>query len=129
MSIHQQAEDLLARINVEVACSTCHSSYEVPAAVIRESQRVLAEGCSGTSLFECEASFYASLVEPQVIADLERAWTSFQRSATTHGGIAVALASSAIREDGEFDALALARWENDGGRNVPAADPAVRTRT
>lgn len=109
--------DLLSRVEVVVCCNICQASYAIPGSMIRESQRLLAEGCTGTSLFECDASFYATLIEPEVIANLERAWASFQQSATSHGGIGVALVgaeSNTLAVDP--DARALQRWENEGGR-------------
>ena len=54
--------DLLDHVQVTVPCPTCDESYTVPASVVRASQRVLAEGCTGTSSYECEASFYATLI-------------------------------------------------------------------
>ena len=110
--------DLLSHVEVEVGCNTCQTSYSVPGALIRDSQRILAAGCTGTSLFECDASYYATLIEPEVIANLERAWASFQQSATSHGGIGVALVCSETNQETNTQAIApaLQRWENEGGR-------------
>ncbi len=117
----ESPSDLLSHVEVEVNCSTCQTSYSIPGALIRDSQRLLAAGCTGTSLFECDASFYATLIEPEVIANLERAWASFQQSATSHGGIGVALVGSEMDRETNTQAVALEtralqRCENEGGR-------------
>ena len=109
--------DLLSRIEVVVACHVCDSTYAVPASIVRESQRILAEGCTGESTFECDASFYATLIEPEAIAELERAWARFQDSATHHGGTRVALdRGRANASANDLDERAVQRWENEGGR-------------
>jgi hypothetical protein len=84
------SDDPLSHVEVEVACNICGDSYSVSGSTIRESQRLLAQGCTGTSLFECDAAFYATLLEPEVIAELERAWARLETD--------------------------LERWENEGGR-------------
>ena len=109
--------DLLGHLAIEVECCTCNTTSEVPAALVRDSQRLLAEGCSGTSLFECDASFYATLVAPDAVAALEHAWLAFRRSAASHGGTRVMVTATephGFRSDSEL--RALARWEDDGGR-------------
>lgn len=105
--------DLLDHVQVTVPCPTCDESYTVPASVVRASQRVLAEGCTGTSSYECEASFYATLIDHDAIESLEHVWADFCRSATEHGAIDVAFDTDAARD---LDGRALQRWENEGGR-------------
>jgi hypothetical protein len=113
----KRTEDLLSAIDVVLTCSKCDATYSIPASFVRESQRILAEGCTGSSPFECNASFYANLIDPQVIAELERAWVSFQQSASSHGGIGVDLPrSDADSHAIAPDARALERWENEGGQ-------------
>jgi hypothetical protein len=112
----ESERDLLSAIEIEVACNICNATYTVPASIVRESQRLLAEGCTGESLYECDASFLATLVEPAAIADLERAWASFQQNATAHGGMRVAVvANAASPRARDLDARAVQRWENEGG--------------
>jgi hypothetical protein len=109
--------DLLSQIKVVVACSVCGAPYSVPASIVRESQRLLAEDYCGESLFECDALFYATLIDAEAIADLERAWARFQKSATSHGGISVALVARGSETDAsDRDECAPERWESEAGR-------------
>lgn len=111
---------LLDRVEVVVPCHHCGSTYTVPASLVRESQRLLAEGCSGSSLYECDASFYATLIEPDALDALARAWAGVCQSAATHGGTEIMIATGdASGPDYDFDARALQRWDNDGGRPPP----------
>jgi hypothetical protein len=118
----ESTQDLLDHVEVVVACNTCDATYSVPASIVRESQRILAEGCSGSSLFECDASFYATLIEPEAIETLERAWANFRQSASGHGALRVLFhagdrhASDTHDEPPDQDTRAIRRWENEGGR-------------
>lgn len=91
----------------------------MPAALIAESQRIVAEGCPGSSLHECAPAFYATLIEPVALQSLVRAWEQLQRSARARGeraifrerprvGVAVSVAPAV-----ETDPIAW--WEDDGG--------------
>jgi hypothetical protein len=120
---HQEStQDLLDHVEVVVACNTCDATYSVLASIVRESQRILAEGCSGSSLFECDAAFYATLIEPEAIETLERAWANFRQSASGHGALGVVLhagerhASDRDDEPPDQDTRATRRWENEGGQ-------------
>ncbi len=111
---------LLDHVEVVVPCHHCGSTYTVPASLVRESQRVLAEGCSGSSLYECDASFYATLVEPGALDALANAWAVFCQSAATHGGTEIMITTGdSSSPDPNFDARALQRWDNEGGRPPP----------
>ncbi len=88
---------LLDRVEVVVPCDHCGSTYTVPASLVRESQRLLAEGCSGSSLYECDASFYATLIEPDALDALANAWAVFCESAATHGGTEIVIATGDAR--------------------------------
>lgn len=109
--------DILQQVEVEVRCVQCDESYRMPAALIAESQRMVREGCPGTSPHECAPAFYASLLEPVALEALVRAWERLQRSARARGDHAV------LRERPRVgvtlplarDTDALARWEDDGG--------------
>jgi hypothetical protein len=81
--------DLLDDVDVVVPCNVCSGTYTVPASLVRDSQRLLACGCTGGSLYECTASYLANLVEPDALRELARAWSRFARSASTHGGVGV----------------------------------------
>jgi hypothetical protein len=107
--------DLLDHLHVTVPCNTCDESYTVSASAVRASQRVLAEGCSGTSTYECEASFYATLIDHDAIESLERVWADFCRSATSHGATDVAF-DAGQAGPGDLDRRALLRWEDGGGK-------------
>jgi hypothetical protein len=108
--------DLLSQVEVVVGCSLCDSTYSVPASIVRESQRLVAEDYCGESLFECDALYYATLIEPDAIADLERAWARFQKSATSHGGMRVVVGASGMNMGAnELDEQTLQRWGNESG--------------
>ena len=100
--------DLLSQIEVVFVCNTCDSTYSVPASIVRESQRLVAEDYCGESLLECDALYYATLIDAEAIADLERAWAHFQESATSHGGIRVAVVGANTGAT-EIDERALQR--------------------
>jgi hypothetical protein len=121
--------DLLEHVHVTVPCNVCDESYTVPASVVRTSQQLLADGCSGTSSFECDAAFYATLIDHDAIESLEHVWAQFCRSAGTHGGLGVTVerddATGARRADedsrpparrADEDRRPLEVWENEGGR-------------
>jgi hypothetical protein len=109
--------DLLSQIKVVVACEVCGTSYSVPASIVRESQRLLAEDYCSESLFECDALFYATLIDADAIADLERAWARFEESATSHGGTRiVVVASGPDVEAGGRDVRTPERSENEADR-------------
>lgn len=110
------APDLLDHVDVVVACNLCHSTYTVPASLVRTGQQILASGCTGGSLHECVASYYASLVEPEVLDALVAAWATFERSAGGHGGVGVVVRGAPRARSSDPDPSALERWENEGGR-------------
>lgn len=117
-TVSGDGHDILDEVDVIVRCDLCHTTYPVRASVIRDSQRVLAEGCTGGSLYECTASYMATLVDPDALGDLARAWQRFEWSATGHGGVGVVVHAGTLldgRRPVDFDAAALARWENEGG--------------
>lgn len=106
---------LLEHVEVIVPCQSCGSTYAVPASVVRESQRMLEEGCSGSTLHECDASFYATLIDAAALDELACAWAAVCESATRHGGTEIMFATAGA--DGlDVDARALQRWDNEGGR-------------
>jgi hypothetical protein len=107
-------EDLLSQVEVVVACNICDSTYSVPASVVRESQRLVAEDYCGESLFECDALYYATLIEAEAIADLERAWARFRESATSHGGMRIVVVGS-DNESGPCEHVRAAIAEHRAG--------------
>ncbi|MCZ7679342.1 MAG: hypothetical protein M5U28_11510 [Sandaracinaceae bacterium] len=113
---------ILHQIDVEVRCVQCGESYRLPAALIAASQRMLEEGCPGTSSHECAPAFYASLIEPVPLQALVRAWEEVQRSARAYGERVVLRERPLVDVPfqvplvGEVDPLA--RWEDDGGASA-----------
>ena len=87
--------EVMRTLEVEVPWHACSESYSISVATIRESRRLVAEGCSGTSSYECPAQYYATLLAPEALAHL----TAAQREAAE-------------------SRVAIDRWENEGG-----ADP------
>ena len=58
--------------------------------------------------------------EPDALDALTRAWTVFCASAATHGGTEVKITpGDASGPAPDFDARALQRWDNEGGRPAP----------
>lgn len=109
--------DLLEHVHVTVPCNVCDETYSVPASVVRTSQQLVAEGCTGTSRFECDAAFYATLIDHDAIESLERVWAEFCRNAGSHGGVGVTIdPEPASTRRADADRRALQRWENEGGR-------------
>lgn len=117
--------ELLDLVAVIVNCNTCNSKYSVPASNIRESHHVLKAGTTGSSSYECQACYYASLVEPDVVEALARAWAAFRQSATSHGGVDVVVRVPEPHPEPRAqphadrlvsdDIRSIRRWENEGG--------------
>jgi hypothetical protein len=115
----ESIQDLLDHVEVVIACDSCDSQHSVSVAIVRESQRILAEGCTGTSPFECDAAFYATLIEPEAIEALERAWVRFRQSANGAGALGIIFRGSELRvAPADVDARApsqhLHRHEHQG---------------
>lgn len=111
--------DLLEHVEIVVPCNVCQTTYGVPVSLVRDSQRLVAEGCTGSGVHACDAAFYAGLLAPEAIDRLADAWDAFQRSAAQHGGLGVDLrATAAPHELAIFDLCALHRWEDEGGSCV-----------
>ena len=67
--------DLLAHVDIEVACPVCAEPYGIPASTVLESQRLLAAGCPGNAIHECPPRYYATLLSPEALAALAAART------------------------------------------------------
>lgn len=70
--------DTLKHFYVDVRCDQC-GDFTVGADVVAESQRLLAEGCSGSG-FECPPELLAELLEPTFLRSLERAGSDPERA-------------------------------------------------
>jgi len=78
--------DLLAHVDIEVACPVCAEPYEIPASTVLESQRLIAAGCPGDAIHECPPRYYATLLSSQALAALAAASECVEASALTPGG-------------------------------------------
>jgi hypothetical protein len=83
--------DLLSEISIEVPCHVCSSSYFVPADVVRESQRLLAEGCPGTSSHECAPLHLATLLPARALEHLAMALDEIEEGAKLRGARSVSV--------------------------------------
>lgn len=105
--------DLLKHVAVEVHCDQC-GDFTVRADVIAESQRLLAQGCPGSS-YECPPTLFATLLEPSAIDALQRAWSALE---STVGSPVREVSADALRifvSPDKQDPRAVLRWEDDGG--------------
>lgn len=121
--------NLLRHIDVEVRCEQC-GEFTLPADVIAESQRLLAEGCPG-SAHECPPALYATLLEPSALRALESAWRQMEAAARGPArSISVGDGESlGARPSDSLDPVALARWEDDGGSPRAAAASFAQEKT
>lgn len=106
--------DLLKHVAVEVHCDQC-GDFTVGADVIAESQRLLAQGCPGSS-YECPPTLFASLLEPSAVDALQRAWSALER--TVRSPVREVSADAlriALAPNDKQDPRAVLRWEDDGG--------------
>ncbi|HZR07673.1 MAG TPA: hypothetical protein VFA79_03770 [Myxococcales bacterium] len=96
--------NILDYVAIRVRCAVCSSEYSVPASVVLAGQQAISHGCPGCSDYECEARFVATLVESQVLKDLQAAWAVLEENVAALGGagvtlVAVPTAAPATRED------------------------------
>lgn len=115
--------DLMRHLQVDVSCPECTEAYPVSVETVRECQRLVCEGCPGTSSYECPARYFAGLLAPAAVARLVEALQGLEDDARLHGGrrVRIALpppelktAASALRETEALEA-AIVGWENEGG--------------
>lgn len=77
--------DALKNIQIEVPCPVCSDTYSVSAAVVRESQRLLVEGCPGTWTYECPPLYYATLAPAHALDHLAIALDELEEGAVRRG--------------------------------------------
>jgi hypothetical protein len=114
---------LLDHVELVVPCHRCEGSYTVLASAVLASQRVRATGCASNTGHESAPFHFAHLVEPEALASLEQAWRGFLISAVAGGASCVMLHGDTRVEVPpktpvaalEFDADAVATWEDEGG--------------
>lgn len=83
--------DVLETLGLELACPICGCSYRVPLKTVAISQRMLHDGCPVSDERECAPIFYGPLIEPEVLKDLEAAWSKLETRAQKTGGHIVIL--------------------------------------
>ena len=124
--------DVMRHIQLEIPCSVCADSYSVSADTVRESQRLLAEGCPGTSSYECPPLFFATLLPAEALAHLVGALQEVERSALSRGSTAIWVEEPVLHASNPLPAAAreatrtcaaIARWEDDGGAPSPQERP------
>lgn len=106
---------ILKNIDVHVRCRQC-GDFHISAEVIANSQRLLAEGCPGSS-YECPPQLFATLLEPSALASLERAWSALEstvRSPVRDVSPADSLRVAVYPND-KMNPRAICRREDDGG--------------
>lgn len=121
--------DILQQIDVHVRCVRCDETYDVSAADIAESHRLLDRGCPG-SHHECMPSFLATLADASALDSLTQAWRELERSGRSPLERASLRRPARIVRQLQPEALrvrraerasmtpreaALFRWEDDGG--------------
>lgn len=81
--------DILESVFLVVPCSACGGTYEVSARTARSSEAMLHDGCPVQSTHECPQTHYASLIDPEALDDLCRAWARVEAAARSHGSVAI----------------------------------------
>lgn len=77
--------DILDRVFLVVHCEGCKGTYEVSARVARSAETMLHEGCPVQNVRNCPELYYASLVDPDALDELARAWAHVEATARSHG--------------------------------------------
>ncbi|HEU5073142.1 MAG TPA: hypothetical protein VFU02_03200 [Polyangiaceae bacterium] len=121
--------DILKNLAVDVHCDQC-GDFTVGADVIADSQRMLADGCPGSS-HECPPTLLATLLPQAALQSLEKAWRDLESAARRPVRQITIEESSQIptRPADQVDPRIISRWEDDGGyvptpvRSAPV-DPA-----
>ncbi len=113
--------NILEHCYVDVHCGQC-GEFAVRADVIAESQRLLEQGCPG-STYECPPALLATLLERSALESLEQAWTTL--ASTAHDPVQQVTLDDALHvprqategapapdEELRWD---VSRWDDDGG--------------
>ena len=116
--------NILDHVAIRVPCNTCSGELNVPASVVLEGLETMLPDCPGSSDYECESRFVATLADQQALEALQAAWVGVEASVRSHGGAGVMLvglpiagARHTLSEVSEriWRAKAIQRWENEGG--------------
>lgn len=78
--------DILDAAAIEIPCKVCGGRYEVPLKQILLSQEMLHEGCPVQTVEECPPLSYSSLVDQEVIKELQKVWERLEEEARGAGG-------------------------------------------
>ena len=117
--------DILKALSVDVHCDQC-GDFTVGADVIAESQRMLAEGCPGSS-YECPPALFATLLPRDALESFEKAWSDLEDAAPSPvRQIAIEEPPHiSTRPNDKVDPRIIDRWEDDGGY-IPAEARSAR---
>jgi len=85
---HEEAPvDILTAIAIELPCNVCGRRYEVTLAqVLLSKDTLLHEGCQVRRESECPPLAYATLLERELIENLEATWQRLEQGARAVGG-------------------------------------------
>ena len=101
--------DILDLVCLVVPCAACGGTAEISARVVRDSEKMLHEGCPVQNPRNCPEVYYSSLIDSNALDELCTAWSRLEASARAHGSEAV------VRPSGETPDVAakvsLARSE------------------
>src|SRR5690606_15225697 len=78
--------DLMEAIGVELPCLGCNQSYRVSLRSIRLSQTAMDEGCQMRHFADCPPAGFANLIDPALLAELERLVERIELAADGAGG-------------------------------------------
>jgi len=80
--------DILEVVAIELRCVSCGALYEITLRQVLVSEQMLHEGCPVPNQYtnECPPLYYANLVEPGLILELERIWFRLEERAPETGG-------------------------------------------
>jgi hypothetical protein len=115
--------NILDHVAIRVPCNVCSGELNVPASVVLEGLETMTPDCPGSSDYECESRFVATLADAQALKALQAAWAGFEASVRSHGGAGVMLVGLPIApgptlpgaSERIWRAKAIQRWENEGG--------------
>lgn len=108
-------KESLKSIVVDVHCGQC-GDFSVGADVIADSQRLLDEGCPGSS-YECPPELFARLLSESTLATLQSESSGLQSAeqGSSVRRISVDWSCVAACSLHNLKSRAISRWEDDGG--------------
>jgi hypothetical protein len=82
----QSPGDLLEALGVELPCPACGRSYRISLRKIRLSQSMMDAGCDVRHFADCPPGAFAHLIDPDVLAEFDRAVERITAAAEGAGG-------------------------------------------